>query len=139
VADQPRQQAARIHAPCEAVAEASEFFAVLGAPPAIGRDFRGGDDLPGADAVAILTNAFWRQRFAADPSSVGRTIWLNSTPTMVIGVLQASFRHPFPPDARQPDLFVPIKARARGAPSLGGKDMRRQMHQSTGRFARTCP
>jgi len=87
----------------------ADFFAVLHVTPALGRDFRADDDQPGARAVAIFTNGFWKRRFASDPSVVGRTVYLNSVPTDVIGVLPASFRHPFPENAREPDVFVPFK------------------------------
>jgi putative ABC transport system permease protein len=85
------------------------FFSVLHVVPALGRGFREEDDVPGAAAVVLLTHGFWQRRFAGDPAIVGRTIHLNSIPTAVIGVLPASFRHPFPDDAKQPDGFVPFR------------------------------
>src|SRR5207245_1791372 len=53
------------------------FLATLGAPPVLGRDFIREDDRPGAEPVAILGNAFWKRRFAADPGVVGRNILLD--------------------------------------------------------------
>ncbi len=87
----------------------ANFFSVLHVVPALGRDFREDDDAPGANAVVLLTHGFWQRRFAGDRTIVGRTIHLNGVATEVIGVLPASFRHPFPDDARQPDGFVPFK------------------------------
>src|SRR5215472_142534 len=87
----------------------ADFFAVLRTPPLLGRDFRPDDDVPGATPVAILTHGFWRRRFASDQTIVGRTISLNSVPTEVVGVLPPWFRHPLPENARQPDVFVPIR------------------------------
>ncbi len=86
----------------------ADFFAALHVHPAVGRDFEAADERPGAAAVAILAHGFWQRRFAGDPSIVGRTVRLNSVPTEVIGVLPAWFRHPFPENAHEPDLFVPI-------------------------------
>jgi putative ABC transport system permease protein len=86
----------------------ADFFSVLHVTPSAGRDFRSEDDVPGATPVTLLAHGFWLRRFAADPSIVGRTIRLNSVVTEVIGVLPASFRHPFPEAAREPDVFVPF-------------------------------
>ena len=87
----------------------ADFFGVLHVPPAMGRDFTAEDDQPDAPRVALLAYGFWKRRFGADPAVVGRTIALNSMPTQVIGVLPASFRHPFPDNALQPDVFVPFR------------------------------
>ena len=86
----------------------AEFFSALGTPPALGRDFRADDDQPGVPRVAVLSDGFWRRRFGADPSIVGRKVQLNSVATEIIGVLPAWFRHPLPEDAREPDVFVPV-------------------------------
>jgi putative ABC transport system permease protein len=85
------------------------FFDVLRVVPALGRDFRRGDDVPGAPPVAIVAHGFWRRRFGSDPSIVGRMVELNSVPTEIIGVLPPGFRHPLPEDGRQPDVWVPFR------------------------------
>jgi putative ABC transport system permease protein len=87
----------------------ADFFSVLHITPLAGRDFRPDDDQPGSPAVAILNHGFWARRFASDRSIVGRTVQFNSVPTTIVGVLPASFRHPFPENARQPDVFVPFR------------------------------
>jgi putative ABC transport system permease protein len=87
----------------------ADFLSVLSSAPLLGRDFRSDDDQPGASPVAILAYGFWQRRFANDSSIVGRTIDLNSVPTEVIGVLSPAFRHPFPENAQQPDVFVPFR------------------------------
>lgn len=72
----------------------ANLFNVLGVLPALGRTFRPGEDNPGNDHEVILTNPFWRERFHADPTIVGRAITLDGTPFQVVGVLPASFRYP---------------------------------------------
>ncbi len=67
------------------------LFSVLGVQPALGRAFTANDDRAGAAATVILTNRFWQRRFSADPSIVGKTIWLDAKPYTVIGVLPRSF------------------------------------------------
>jgi predicted permease len=69
------------------------FFHVLGVQPALGRGFTAGDDQAGATATVMLTDRFWRRRYGADRTIVGRTIWLDARPYTVIGVLPASFSY----------------------------------------------
>jgi len=45
---------------------APAFFPMLGVEPALGRGFTGEDAQPGRDAVALLSNGFWRRQFAAN-------------------------------------------------------------------------
>src|SRR5262249_19222061 len=69
------------------------FSRVVGMPPAPGREFDPADDRPGGPAVAILSDALWRRRFAADPTIVGRQIKLNDRPYTVIGVMPRTFEN----------------------------------------------
>ncbi|MGE0556186.1 MAG: ABC transporter permease, partial [Gemmatimonadales bacterium] len=50
---------------------------VLGIPPALGRGFTAADAEPGAPGTVILSDPFWRARFAADPGVLGRVIHLD--------------------------------------------------------------
>jgi putative ABC transport system permease protein len=63
------------------------LFPTLGVAPALGRAFAVEEALPGGPSVAILSDALWQRRFAADPAVVGRTIQLNGEPVTVIGVM----------------------------------------------------
>ena len=40
---------------------------LVGVRPALGRAFRGAEDVPNADRVVILSDGVWRRRFGADP------------------------------------------------------------------------
>jgi hypothetical protein len=42
---------------------------MLGIVPALGRGFTGDDTRPGRDNVVLLSDGFWRRRFAAYRSS----------------------------------------------------------------------
>jgi putative ABC transport system permease protein len=53
----------------------------------LGRDFLPEEAQPGRDQVAIVSNRMWRERFASDPSIVGREIRLDRRPYTVVGVL----------------------------------------------------
>jgi len=74
------------------------LFRVLGVAPALGRDFLASDDQPSAQATAILSNSFWKRRFAADPAIVGKTIYLDAKPHTIIGVMPPSFDYPWAKD-----------------------------------------
>ena len=67
------------------------FFQVLGVPMAMGRAFSAEDGRHGAAPVVILSNAWWRRQFNADPAIVGKAIDLNGKQTTVIGVLPRTF------------------------------------------------
>jgi putative ABC transport system permease protein len=54
---------------------------------ALGRDFLPDEAQPGRDRVLILSNRMWRERFASDPSIVGRAVRLDREPHVVVGVL----------------------------------------------------
>jgi predicted permease len=83
------------------------FFRVLGVEPQLGRGFREDEDqVPGRDAVAVLSPDFWKQEFASDPSVAGRKIRLNGTEFTVIGVAPESF--PGMQIFVRPDFYVPL-------------------------------
>jgi len=81
------------------------FFRVFGAPMARGRGFAPEEDLPNAPAAVVLTYAFWRDRLAADPDVVGKTVSLSGAPYTVVGVVGEGF------DLRElgdPEVFIPL-------------------------------
>ena len=94
------------------VRASANIFSVLGARPALGRTFRAEEDDPGRGNAVILTDGFWRRRFHADPSAVGKTIMLDGVPQEIVGVLPPSFR--FPPalggvsTSYSQDFFQPL-------------------------------
>ncbi len=72
------------------------LFAILGTQPLFGRIPSPAD--PADAATVVLTHGFWAERFAADPSVVGRSITLDDAPYEVVGVMPDGFR--FPDDDR---------------------------------------
>ena len=82
------------------------YFTVLGAVPAAGRLFGGGDsDQPGASPVAVLSHGLWTRRFDKDPTIVGRTVRLNGHPFTVVGVAAEGFHGT---GVRALDVWVPM-------------------------------
>jgi putative ABC transport system permease protein len=65
------------------------FFDLLGITPIAGRTFVPSDD---STPVVVLGEAFWRRRFGADPSIVGRAITVDGEPRTVIGIVPGWFR-----------------------------------------------
>lgn len=68
-----------------------DFFRLWGARVQLGRTFSDEEDLPGGPRVAVLSNGWWRTRFASDPGIIGKTIILSGDPYTVIGVLAPGF------------------------------------------------
>ncbi len=71
----------------------SNYFAVLGVQPQIGRAFHAGADdrAYGAQDEIVLSDGLWRQRFDADPSFIGRTVSVNRHAFTIVGVAPAGF------------------------------------------------
>ncbi len=71
----------------------ANFFEVLGVRALHGRTFRPDEDQhPGGDNVVVLSERFWRRKFAADPGVVGRAVELNRHPFTVIGIVPERFQ-----------------------------------------------
>jgi predicted permease len=77
--------------PATSIDVIDNFFQVLGVKPAMGRAFTAEDARNGAPAVILLSDAWWRRQFGADPNIVGRAFDINGKQTTVIGVLPAWF------------------------------------------------
>jgi len=76
---------------------------VFGVAPMIGRWFTEEDDQPGGPKLAVLTYPFWTERFARDPSVLGRKITFNDEPYEVIGVMPEGFA------LRRAEVFVALQ------------------------------
>ena len=70
-----------------------------------GPDLPGDDDRHGADAVLVLSNAYWKSRFGGDPRVVGQVFEMNDRPHTVIGVLP-----PIPQFPDENDVYMPVSA-----------------------------
>ena len=63
------------------------YFELLGVSPVHGREFASADARPGAAGVVILSDGYWRRRFAGDPSAVGRVLSVSGQPHTIVGVM----------------------------------------------------
>ena len=64
----------------------AEIFTVLGITPVVGRTFQTSDARDRLDVV-VLSEGFWRTRFNADATIIGRTLRLDRSPFTVVGVM----------------------------------------------------
>lgn len=100
----------------------TNFFRLMGARIAMGRDFQEEDGVPQAQAapgaqpgpqlplVAILSYEYFQRRYGANPAILGHAMALGTQPgPVIVGVLAPGFRLYFPPQADEeaaPDLWV---------------------------------
>jgi predicted permease len=84
----------------------ASLFRLLRTPAALGGVFTARDEILGNERVVILSDAFWRRRFGADPHVIGRTMTFESGDWLIVGVMPASFSYPV--SATRPmDLWAP--------------------------------
>ncbi|HEU4629241.1 MAG TPA: ABC transporter permease [Gemmatimonadaceae bacterium] len=72
----------------------ANLFRTLRVRPVLGRDFRDGEDRPGAEPVAIIGYRMWQERFGGAPDVLGRPIRANGVAYTVVGVMPDGFRFP---------------------------------------------
>jgi putative ABC transport system permease protein len=101
---------------------------VLGITPQLGRWFTAEED-DGGQAVIVMSDALWRNRFGADPQILSRNLMLNGQAFQVVGVLPAGTGFPaistslyapisFSPDLRSSRGSVEINVAARMRPGI---------------------
>ncbi len=98
----------------------TNFLTMLGARTVLGRGFTAAEGAGKARApVAVLTNGFWKRRFASDPSVLGRIFTMNSEPYTVIGVLAPDFWQPLPADLYVSWPVAQLRAKSRADHDFG--------------------
>ena len=81
----------------------TDFFAVIGVSPLLGRGFVTGEDQGGGAKLVVLGEKLWRQRFGADPNVINQSVTLNDESYAVVGVM--------PTLELMPDVILPIDMR----------------------------
>ena len=87
----------------EARRTSPRYFTVLGTPAALGRTTTPDEERFGGPGSVVLSDAFWRRRFNADPSIVGRSLMLSGTSRTIVGVMPPAFRDP----TATTDVWIP--------------------------------
>jgi putative ABC transport system permease protein len=94
------------------------LFPMLGVQPQIGRLFTADEDRPEAPFMALLSDGLWHRRFGADPGVLGKTLTVNDTPFVVVGVLPPGFQ--FPDGV---DIWAPVRLDMANLPSWHDLDV----------------
>jgi macrolide transport system ATP-binding/permease protein len=85
------------------------YFSTLGLGPYLGRVFSEHDDQPSSPPVTVLSYRGWQTEFAADPSIIGSTIYVQTKPFTVIGIAPPGFFGDRVSDS-PPDFWLPVQS-----------------------------
>ena len=77
-----------------AASVSSDFFAVLGVHPVLGRSFAPEEQKFGASPVALVSHSFWRQSLNSTRDLSAVRLKINSQLVSIVGVLPPHFRYP---------------------------------------------
>jgi len=89
----------------------ANLLPMLGVRARLGRLFTSGEERPGSDHVAQLSDAFFESHYHRDPGVLGRSITLDGVSYTIIGVLPPRFHLPAVAqgmDQMKPDVWVPL-------------------------------
>jgi putative ABC transport system permease protein len=70
----------------------SNYFSTVGVTLPLGPGFTTVDDASRAEPEAVIGHRIWQTRFNSDPAIVGRTVTINQTSYVVVGVAPEKFR-----------------------------------------------
>ena len=87
----------------------SSLFTTLGVQPVRGRFFLPEEDKPGANKVAVVSEAFWQRRYGRDEAILQSTLTLDNKPYAIVGVVPNNFRFPGEFDVWLPLTLDPVK------------------------------
>lgn len=89
-------------------------FVMTRVAPIMGRLLNADDERAAAAPVLLLGERIWRERFAADPAIIGKSVMVNETPTAVVGIMPAAYRFP-----SIYEMWQPLKLDETSAPRTG--------------------
>lgn len=98
------------------------FFSGLGVPLVRGRGFTEVDENSHAP-VAVISYNFWKGRFAGDPDTIGKTLFVKGVPMTIVGIAAEGFEGV--EAGASTDFWIPLQDRAElnawGNPPEDGK------------------
>jgi putative ABC transport system permease protein len=99
----------------------TNFFAVLGAPPLVGRTFTANSNLSGVEPEVVLSYGLWQRRFGGDAQVVGQSIVLDGATQTIIGVMPPNFaiRTTELAESRA-ELWQPLRVTSENLVGMGG-------------------
>src|SRR5205085_1075024 len=102
-----------------------------GRGPVAGLLFDSHDDGQGAARALVLTQPYWLRRFGGERDIIGKTVNLNGSPSLVVGVVQDAPRYP-----GKTDVFVNMVTSPH---HLSATMVTGRTHRMTEVFARLAP
>src|SRR5208282_4299216 len=72
----------------------ANYFTMLGVRAELGRTYVPADALPGFSEPVVISDAYWRRAFGADPKVLGTKIRGDGDLYTIVGVMPPGFRHP---------------------------------------------
>lgn len=78
----------------ELLGTSPDYFTMLGVQPQLGRVYTAAEAQPGFTLNVVISDAFWRRSFGADPGVLGRSIRVDGDLYTIVGVMPPGFRHP---------------------------------------------
>jgi macrolide transport system ATP-binding/permease protein len=94
----------------KAILVSSNLLRIFNARMILGRSFAAEEgEVPGRDAVAVLSHNAWQRIFSADPQIAGKAIRIRKTAFTIIGVTDPEFTGTDP--VFTPDMWVPVAMR----------------------------
>ena len=131
----------------QAVHVTHDYFTLFGAPVIAGRTFTAEEDRPHGGNVVVLSYSLWKQRFGGDFNIVGRTIRLDSTPYLVVGITGGSFITgnpvdlwiPYQFDLNTHDMAHYFGVAARLQPGITIEQANAQLKLASDQFRREMP
>jgi putative ABC transport system permease protein len=72
----------------------SAWASVLRLQPILGRMFTEDEDRPKSQAVMVISEGLWRERFGGRPDALGKTLKLNGVAHTIVGVMPANAEFP---------------------------------------------
>ena len=82
------------------------YFTLLGIQTDRGRPLVPSDDTLSAQSVVVVSHRYWQTALGGRPDALGSTVYINSTPFTVVGVVPAEFRGTYA--AYMTDAWVPM-------------------------------
>ncbi len=128
------------------------MFRALGVKPQLGRFFTADEDrVDSRNDIVVISDRLWRDRLAADPKVIGRTLFLDGTATTIVGVMPPGFRvfnnesdfwipmpfSRFQVQARSPNRVLTVAARLK--PGVSVEQAQARMNPVAAAFARVEP
>ncbi|HEY3839047.1 MAG TPA: ABC transporter permease [Bryobacteraceae bacterium] len=116
----------------------SSYFSTLAVRPLLGSFFGPEYEQPGHSPAMVVSYRFWQEQLDSDPSAIGKTIRVNGTPCMLLGVAGKGFLGQSPAYFAA-DLWLPVSIPASLAPELADHALERRDLSMFQMFARLQP